>query len=65
MKLLGMGGGLDFSDAGYRDVFLQGKCDEGCLQLAKLLGLEVCAGFVCPFSCGVDSSVGKADGNVP
>lgn len=41
MTLLGMGGGLDFSDAGYRDVFLQGKCDEGCLQLAKLLGLEV------------------------
>ena len=43
MKLLGMGGGgLDFSEeTGYRDVFLEGKCDDGCLELAKMLGWEV------------------------
>jgi hypothetical protein len=35
-------GGLDFSEeTGYRDVFLGGKCDDGCLELARLLGLEV------------------------
>lgn len=37
-----MGAGLDFdSETAYRDVFLQDKCDEGCLQLARLLGWEV------------------------
>ena len=41
MRLLGMGGGLDFSDSGYRDVFYQGKCDDGCLELARMLGWEV------------------------
>ena len=32
---------LDFGTSSYRDVFLQTKCDEGCLKLAKLLGLDV------------------------
>ena len=32
---------LDFGTSAYRDVFLQAKCDEGCLKLAKLLGLDV------------------------
>ena len=41
MKLLGMGGGMDFSESGTRDVFFQGKCDDGCLQLARHLGWEV------------------------
>ena len=36
-----MGAGLEFGEAAYRDVFVQGKCDDGCLQLAKLLGWEV------------------------
>lgn len=36
-----MGGGLDFSEAAYRDVFMKGTCDDGCLALAKLLGWEV------------------------
>ena len=45
------GGGLDFSEeTGYRDVFLQGTCDDGCLQLAKALGLEVLSYCgVCPY----------------
>ena len=41
MRMLGLGGGFDFSETAYRDVFLQGKCDEKCLELAKLLGWEV------------------------
>lgn len=42
MRMLGMGGGLDFSEeSGYRDVFLEGKCDDGCLELARMLGWEV------------------------
>lgn len=43
MVLLGLeGSGLDFSpEGGCRDVFFQGKCDDGCLELAKQLGWEV------------------------
>jgi len=34
--------GLDYEDENnYRDVFWQGDCDTGCLELAKLLGWEV------------------------
>ncbi|XP_019851847.1 PREDICTED: NAD-dependent protein deacetylase sirtuin-2-like [Amphimedon queenslandica] len=41
MMLLGMGGaGFDFGDKAYRDVFLQGTCDEGVKELAKRLGWE-------------------------
>ncbi len=33
---------MDFdSENAYRDVFFQGKCDDGCLELAKQLGWEV------------------------
>ena len=32
---------MDFGESGYRDVFFQGKCDDGCLQLAQMLGWEV------------------------
>lgn len=41
MVMMG-GGGLNFSDeTGYRDVFLQDTCDNGCRRIAQLLGLEV------------------------
>ena len=37
--IVGVGYGFDFdSDNKYRDVALLGDCDEGCLQLAELLG---------------------------
>ena len=42
LGFLGGGGGMDFdSEVAYRDVFYQGKCDDGCLELAKQLGWEV------------------------
>lgn len=41
MALLGMGGGMDFSDKSTRDVAWLGDCDDGCLLLADKLGWGV------------------------
>uniref|UniRef100_UPI00358ED4A8 NAD-dependent protein deacetylase sirtuin-2 isoform X1 n=1 Tax=Myxine glutinosa TaxID=7769 RepID=UPI00358ED4A8 len=39
MAALGLGSGMDFdSENAYRDVAWLGKCDDGCLALAELLG---------------------------
>uniref|UniRef100_A0A493TLU3 NAD-dependent protein deacetylase sirtuin-2 n=1 Tax=Anas platyrhynchos platyrhynchos TaxID=8840 RepID=A0A493TLU3_ANAPP len=39
MSLMGFGCGMDFdSDKAYRDVAWLGDCDQGCLELAELLG---------------------------
>ncbi|XP_034232541.1 NAD-dependent protein deacetylase sirtuin-2 isoform X1 [Thrips palmi] len=38
MALLGMGGGMDFSDKSTRDVAWLGDCDDGCQLLADKLG---------------------------
>ena len=41
--LMGGGSGFDFSEeTGYRDVFCGGDCDQGVIELAKLLDWEVC-----------------------
>ncbi|KAK3924679.1 NAD-dependent protein deacetylase sirtuin-2 [Frankliniella fusca] len=38
MALLGMGGGMDFSDKSTRDVAWLGDCDDGCQLMADKLG---------------------------
>lgn len=39
MQMLGLGRGMDFdSENNYRDVAYLGKCDDGCFELARLLG---------------------------
>ncbi len=65
MKLLGMGGGMDFGESGNRDVFFQGKCDDGCLELARLLGWEVSEWTGLPFLSNVSSHThtGEAEGD--
>jgi len=38
MALLGMGGGMDFSDKSTRDIAWLGDCDDGCQLMADKLG---------------------------
>lgn len=39
MRMLGFNSGMDFSEeSGYRDVFQEGTCDDGCKELAEILG---------------------------
>jgi len=40
MRLFGLTSGLDFSKKGSGDVFHQSTCDQGCQELARLLGWE-------------------------
>jgi len=41
MAMLGLGGGMDFSEKSRRDVAWLGDCDEGCQLIADKLGWGV------------------------
>lgn len=47
MALLGMGGGMDFSDKSTRDIAWLGDCDDGCQLMADKLGWGVCTSILC------------------